>query len=130
MVVRAEFHCLLEISYLNLFFIAASKEAAFWSAISSSGVVYSITQACSIGNLDQCGCDKTKMDNNKNQKGWKWGGCSADIRHGLTLGRKFLDAREIEETARSLMNRHNNKAGRKVCMLPKNFMNSIHVVVT
>lgn len=91
----------------------ASKEAAFWSAISSSGVVYSITQACSVGNLDQCGCDKTKMNSKKGQKGWKWGGCSADIRHGLKLGRKFLDAREIEETARSLMNMHNNKAGRK-----------------
>ena len=96
-------------------YLSASKESAFWSAISSSGVVYAITQACSVGNLDQCGCDKTKMDNKKNQKGWKWGGCSADIRHGLTLGRKFLDAREIEQTARSLMNRHNNKAGRKVC---------------
>ena len=96
--------------------VSASKESAFWSAISSSGVVYSITQACSVGNLDHCGCDKTKMNSKKGQKGWKWGGCSADIRHGLTLGRKFLDAREIEETARSLMNMHNNKAGRKVCI--------------
>lgn len=91
----------------------ASKEAAFWSAISSSGVVYAITHACSVGNLDKCGCDKTQMEGKDGSKGWKWGGCSADIRHGLKLARKFLDAREIEETERSLMNRHNNKAGRK-----------------
>jgi len=63
--------------------------------------------------LDECGCDKSKLEKD-NKKGWKWGGCSADIRYGLKLARKFLDAREIEETARSLMNRHNNKAGRKV----------------
>ena len=81
------------------------------------------------------------MDNKKNQKGWKWGGCSADIRHGLTLGRKFLDAREIEQTARSLMNRHNNKAGRKVCKtifayyylckgIPSNHIKAIHDLPT
>ncbi|XP_052252058.1 protein Wnt-7b-like isoform X1 [Dreissena polymorpha] len=87
----------------------ASKEASFWSAISSSGVAYAITHACSVGSLDECGCDKSQQE----QKNWKWGGCSADIRYGLKLARKFLDAREIEETARSLMNKHNNKAGRK-----------------
>ena len=30
------------------------------------------------------------------------------------FARRFLDAREIEGDARSLMNLHNNKAGRKV----------------
>jgi wingless-type MMTV integration site family protein 7 len=55
----------------------------------------------------------------KGDKGWTWGGCSADIKHGLKLARKFLDAREIEETARSLMNKHNNKAGRKVSLMKK-----------
>lgn len=32
----------------------------------------------------------------------------------MRFARRFLDAREIEGDARSLMNLHNNKAGRKV----------------
>lgn len=93
-----------------------SKEAAFLSAISSSGIVYAITNACSTGSLNECGCDQTQLEGHEISKGWRWGGCSADIRHGLKLARKFLDAREIAETARSLMNKHNNKAGRKAVM--------------
>lgn len=108
--------CKISIRFIILtIFFPASKEAAFWSAISSSGVVYAITHACSVGSLDKCGCDKSQMQR-KGAKGWTWGGCSADIKHGLKLARKFLDAREIEETARSLMNKHNNKAGRKVSL--------------
>ena len=49
---------------------------------------------------------------------WKWGGCSADIDFGIKFTRKFLDAREIEQDARSLMNLHNNRAGRKVSHYP------------
>lgn len=45
---------------------------------------------------------------------WKWGGCSADIEFGMKYARKFLDAREIEGDTRSLMNLHNNRAGRRV----------------
>ena len=46
--------------------------------------------------------------------GWKWGGCSADIKYGLTFARIFLDAKEVTEDDRALMNLHNNRAGRKV----------------
>ncbi|XP_014679413.1 PREDICTED: protein Wnt-7b-like, partial [Priapulus caudatus] len=90
-----------------------SREAAYTYAISSAGVTYSITQACSQGNLTNCGCDKTK-EGHYAMEGWKWGGCSADIKYGVKLTRKFVDAREIEGDARSLMNLHNNRAGRKV----------------
>lgn len=50
-------------------------------------------------------------------QGWKWGGCSADIGFGMRFARKFLDAREIEGDDRSLMNLHNNRAGRKVSLI-------------
>ncbi|XP_025107021.1 protein Wnt-7b-like isoform X2 [Pomacea canaliculata] len=93
--------------------MAASKEAALIYALSSAGVTYTITQSCSRGNLTQCGCDRDKRDGRLAPEGWKWGGCSADIKFGLKLARKFMDAREIAETARSLMNLHNNRAGRK-----------------
>jgi len=46
--------------------------------------------------------------------GWRWGGCSADVDFAVKLSRRFLDGREIEGDGRSLMNLHNNKAGRKV----------------
>ncbi|KAK7496144.1 hypothetical protein BaRGS_00012554, partial [Batillaria attramentaria] len=90
-----------------------SREAALIYSLSSAGVTYAITQACSRGNLTQCGCDRDKRDGRLAPEGWKWGGCSADIKFGLQLARKFMDAREIAETARSLMNLHNNRAGRK-----------------
>ncbi|XP_077539003.1 uncharacterized protein LOC144151753 isoform X1 [Haemaphysalis longicornis] len=44
---------------------------------------------------------------------WKWGGCSAHVRRGMRLARRFLDVREVETDQRALMNLHNNRAGRK-----------------
>lgn len=73
-----------------------------------------MTQACSLGRLKRCSCDRSKKTGHYDANGWKWGGCSADIKHGLKFSRKFLDAREIKENERSLMNKHNNRAGRKV----------------
>ncbi|KAG8222786.1 hypothetical protein J437_LFUL006781, partial [Ladona fulva] len=57
--------------------------------------------------------------------GWKWGGCSADVGYGMRFARRFVDAREIEGDSRSLMNLHNNKAGRKVGKVetPSNYGN-------
>ncbi|XP_013793337.1 protein Wnt-7b-like, partial [Limulus polyphemus] len=91
---------------------AGSREAAYVYAISSAGVTYAVTQACSRGNISLCGCDRTKEGISRRGE-WKWGGCSADVRYGMKLARQFLDARELEGDARSLMNLHNNKAGRK-----------------
>ncbi|XP_076335230.1 protein Wnt-7b-like isoform X1 [Tachypleus tridentatus] len=92
--------------------VVGSREAAYVYAISSAGVTYSVTQACSRGNINRCGCDRTKAGMSL-WGDWKWGGCSADVRYGMRLARRFLDARELEWDARSLMNLHNNKAGRK-----------------
>ncbi|XP_050414661.1 protein Wnt-7b isoform X2 [Patella vulgata] len=93
--------------------LGGTKEAAFIYAITSAGVSYAITQSCGLGSLPNCGCDRDKGDGKLAPQGWKWGGCSADIKYGLRLARKFMDAREIAENARSLMNLHNNRAGRK-----------------
>jgi hypothetical protein len=59
--------------------------------------------------------------------GWKWGGCSADIGYGIRFSRRFVDAREIEGDERSLMNLHNNKAGRKVIMFFISYKTYYHV---
>ncbi|KYN15305.1 Protein Wnt-7b [Trachymyrmex cornetzi] len=95
--------------------VVGSKEAAFTYAISSAGVTYAVTAACSRGNITACGCEpavRTRKELPPN--GWEWGGCSADVTYGMRFARRFLDAREIEGDARSLMNLHNNKAGRKI----------------
>ncbi|XP_067634113.1 protein Wnt-2 isoform X1 [Eurosta solidaginis] len=105
-----------------------SREAAFTYAIASAGAAHSVTAACARGNISLCGCDmrhkptsvrhaNADFDSNGLLSGtqpWKWGGCSADIDFGMKFARKFLDAREIEGDARSLMNLHNNRAGRKL----------------
>ncbi|NXP71693.1 WNT7B protein, partial [Ramphastos sulfuratus] len=91
-----------------------SREAAFTYAITAAGVAHAVTAACSQGNLSNCGCDREKQGYYNQEEGWKWGGCSADIRYGIEFSRRFVDAREIKKNARRLMNLHNNEAGRKV----------------
>ncbi|XP_059385578.1 protein Wnt-7a-like [Carassius carassius] len=91
-----------------------SKEAAFTYAIIAAGVAHAITAACTQGTLSGCGCDKEKQGFYNQEEGWKWGGCSADIRYGLSFSKVFIDAREIRQNARTLMNLHNNEVGRKV----------------
>lgn len=83
-------------------------------AARSAGVAYAITQACSTGELSSCGCDKRITYPGTRTQDFQWGGCSADVSYGLKFARIFLDAREVEDDARSLMNLHNNRAGRKV----------------
>nr|CDI40099.1 WNT2 protein [Euperipatoides kanangrensis] len=92
-----------------------SREAAFVYAISSAGVVHSITRSCSKGDLLNCACDPLKRGIGRDIKGeFTWGGCSDNIRYGSDFARKFVDARERRERdARALMNLHNNRAGRK-----------------
>lgn len=77
-------------------------------------MAHAVTAACSQGNLSNCGCDREKQGYYNQAEGWKWGGCSADVRYGIDFSRRFVDAREIKKNARRLMNLHNNEAGRKV----------------
>uniref|UniRef100_A0A8D8Q9G2 Protein Wnt n=2 Tax=Cacopsylla melanoneura TaxID=428564 RepID=A0A8D8Q9G2_9HEMI len=112
--------------------IVGSREAAYTYAVTSAGVTYAITSACSRGNISNCGCEMYRPRMRHRglpahsgvvppdeaaevpSNNWKWGGCSVDIGFAMKYARKFLDAREIEGDARSLMNLHNNKAGRKM----------------
>ncbi|XP_043825079.1 protein Wnt-2 isoform X3 [Dromiciops gliroides] len=102
----------------NLFgkvLLRSSREAAFVYAISSAGVVYAITRACSQGELKSCSCDPKKKGTSKDSKGtFDWGGCSDNIDYGIKFARAFVDAKERKgKDARALMNLHNNRAGRK-----------------
>lgn len=100
------------------FVFAASREAAYMYAVISAGVTYALMDACSRGNISICGCDAHypgALDAGPAATAWKWGGCSVDLGFGMGFARKFLDAQETDAgDSRSLMNLHNNKAGRKV----------------
>ncbi|CAG9766162.1 unnamed protein product [Ceutorhynchus assimilis] len=94
--------------------IVGSREAAFTYAISSAGVTFAISEACARGNISSCGCQSLSRTREPAPNGWKWGGCSVDIDFGTKFARQFMDAREFDGDERSLMNLHNNKAGRKI----------------
>uniref|UniRef100_A0A8C5TWT3 Protein Wnt n=1 Tax=Malurus cyaneus samueli TaxID=2593467 RepID=A0A8C5TWT3_9PASS len=100
---------------LDDFFVSGSRESAFVHAISSAGVVFAITRACSQGELKSCSCDPKKKGSAKDSKGhFDWGGCSDNIDYGIKFARAFVDAKERKgKDARALMNLHNNRAGRK-----------------
>ncbi|RUS89128.1 hypothetical protein EGW08_003136 [Elysia chlorotica] len=92
-----------------------SREAAFVYAISSAGVVYAVTRACSRGTLLNCGCDPSRRGSGRDKGGvFDWGGCSDNVRYGSSFSRQFIDAKERRQRdGRALMNLHNNRAGRK-----------------
>lgn len=85
-------------------------------AISSAGVVYAITRACSQGELKSCNCDGQKRGRSSDAAGsFDWGGCSDNINYGIKFAKAFVDAREkMMKDARALMNLHNNRCGRMV----------------
>ncbi|KAK5648807.1 hypothetical protein RI129_003699 [Pyrocoelia pectoralis] len=113
-VITVEFSIQYQSQLRNKILLNGSREAAFTYAISSAGVSYAVTTACAKGNISSCGCAPGPKPRDTAPSGWKWGGCSVDIAFGTRFARKFLDARELEGDERSLMNLHNNRAGRKV----------------
>lgn len=100
----------------HLCVLAGSREAAFVYAISSAGMVHTLTRACSQGELDSCSCDPGKKGSSHDAKGpFDWGGCSDHVDHAIKFTQAFVDAKEKKERdARALMNLHNNRAGRRV----------------
>lgn len=104
------------ISHARPSYFSGSREAAFVYAISSAGMVHTLTRACSQGELNSCSCDPGKKGSSRDAKGsFDWGGCSDHVDHAIKFSQLFIDAKERKERdARALMNLHNNRAGRKV----------------
>nr|ACJ64868.1 Wnt2-1 [Schmidtea mediterranea] len=92
------------------------KETAFLFSIWSSGVVYSITNSCSKGDLKECYCDPQRHGQDKDNVGdFTWGGCSDHIKFGMKVSTIFLDNYDRkDQTGQALMNQHNNRVGRRV----------------
>uniref|UniRef100_A0A8B9FE53 Protein Wnt n=1 Tax=Amazona collaria TaxID=241587 RepID=A0A8B9FE53_9PSIT len=66
-------------------------ESAFISAVTTAGLVHSVTRSCSAGNMTECSCDTNLRHGGSASEGWHWGGCSDDIHYGMSFSRKFLD---------------------------------------
>ena len=52
------FLVLINLNKINIFF-SGTRESAFVHAISSAGVAHALTRACSSGDLENCGCDRS-----------------------------------------------------------------------
>lgn len=102
-----------------------SRETAFTYAVSAAGVVNAMSRACREGELSTCGCSRAARPKDL-PRDWLWGGCGDNIDYGYRFAKEFVDARERErihakgsyESARILMNLHNNEAGRRVSPAP------------
>lgn len=107
---------------------SGSREAAFVYAISSAGVVYALTRACSQGELKTCNCDPHKRGRASDDRGeFDWGGCSDNINYGIKFAKAFIDAKEkTVRDARALMNLHNNRCGRTVSVCLHGMGGHIH----
>ncbi|XP_037093088.1 protein Wnt-5b-like [Pollicipes pollicipes] len=97
-----------------------SREAAFAHSIAAAGVVMSVSRACRDGQLASCGCSRSARPADLDPE-WTWGGCGDNIQYGYRFAKAFVDVREKERKrkkgsvkhGRSVMNLHNNEAGRR-----------------
>uniref|UniRef100_A0A7M4EFB9 Protein Wnt n=1 Tax=Crocodylus porosus TaxID=8502 RepID=A0A7M4EFB9_CROPO len=130
----------------NRIVLSGTRESAFVHAISSAGVAFAITRACSRGELEKCGCDRGNSPISRRamhktvipsghamvhycavtatevccQKLWfQWSGCSDNLSYGIAFSQAFVDNPERSRgisSSRALMNLHNNEAGRKAIL--------------
>lgn len=113
------------------------RETAFVFAITAAGASHAVTQACSMGELLQCGCQAPRGRAPPRPSGllgtpgppgptgspdasaaWEWGGCGDDVDFGDEKSRLFMDAQHKRGRGdiRALVQLHNNEAGRLVSM--------------
>ncbi|KAM6976914.1 protein Wnt-8a-like [Aplochiton taeniatus] len=91
---------------------SATKETSFVHAATAAGVMYTLTRNCSLGDLDNCGCD-VSMNGKNGGRGWFWGGCSDNVDFGESISKQYVDALETGQDSRAAVNLHNNEAGRQ-----------------
>lgn len=99
-----------------------TRETGFVNSITSAGIIYSITQACSYGQLLDCTCERTAGSSvveppppETAEGRWEWGGCSDNINFGYRKSKEFMDDRfRRRSDLKTLLLTHNYEAGRLV----------------
>ena len=108
------------------FFIAATRETAFFHAISAAAITHELTVQCRQNRIPGCRCGKTR-EQQKGNSDWQWGGCSDDIKFGEKETKRFIDKLEKGNDARTAFNLHNNHVGRKVGLI--NCLQSVQILI-
>uniref|UniRef100_UPI00358FBA20 protein Wnt-6-like isoform X2 n=1 Tax=Myxine glutinosa TaxID=7769 RepID=UPI00358FBA20 len=137
---RRRWDCSVPRKYFGRILQQDIREAAFVNAITSAGVTFAVTKACSLGELPQCGCEDPRGRLRPNgfphppvagdthvvaeagvqraavQDVWEWGGCGDDVAFGFKKSRIYLDRRRWRGAGdlKTLIDLHNNEAGRLV----------------
>ena len=104
-------------------------------AITAAGASHAVTQACSMGELLQCGCQAPRgrapprppglpgtpgppgsTSSPDGSAAWEWGGCGDDVDFGDEKSRLFMDAQHKRGRGdmRALVHLRNNETGRLV----------------
>lgn len=95
-------------------FVLACRETAFIYAITSAGVTYALTESCARGSIKGCNCHQGSGVKSRKNNHWIYEGCHDNIQFGYINGRNFVDATETSHDFNSVVNLHNNEAGRMV----------------
>ena len=95
--------------------LSATRETAFVFAMTVAGIIYSVSRECALGDLRECGCDRSWIKKTHQYGDWFWGGCGDNIEYGVEFSRNFILARTPDkDLARENMDKHNVIAGGKV----------------
>ncbi|XP_022652626.1 protein Wnt-7b-like [Varroa destructor] len=98
--------------------VSGSREASFVHAIAAGAMTHALVRGCADGSLRNCRCDRELHGRAlPDFPMWKWGGCSADLRHPIRLNRRFMETGSGSKVigkvrAQDHIDRHNNMAGR------------------
>jgi len=99
----------------------------------AAGIMYSVSRDCREGRIPACGCSRRRPASRHVRwtestaapavsGDWQWGGCSDNTEYGYKFTTSFVDARQREKNyprhstalKQTMMNLHNNEAGRLV----------------
>ena len=105
-----------------LFIYLGSREQAFVFALSSAALTQSISRACAVGATTKCSCGR--LPDEAPPGDFKWGGCGDNLQFGLAFARMFAEGTGSRKpkkiSKKTLVNNHNNNAGRGVSDITDN----------
>ena len=94
--------------------ILGTRQSAFLLSLTSSGIVHSLTQACTAGSLPHCSCYSRRDQHSDGE--WVWAGCDDNIKYGYKKSRVFLfnKRQKRSQDLKAQIQMHNMNAGRLV----------------